>query len=57
MTRTYGDLPAKNTVYTPYICLVLANPTHSHPCGSCEKHKKMELIILDVKTPESVLRA
>jgi len=30
----YGDFPAKNTVYTPYIlctyeCMVLANPSHT----------------------------
>ena len=24
----YGDFPAKNTVYTPYIPMVLANPGH-----------------------------
>jgi hypothetical protein len=27
--RMYGDFPAKNTVFTPYIpeCMVLANPS------------------------------
>ena len=26
--RIFGDSPAQNTVYTPYIYMVLANPTH-----------------------------
>jgi hypothetical protein len=25
----FDDFPAKNTVYTPYIHMVLANPTHN----------------------------
>jgi hypothetical protein len=24
----YGNFPAKINVYTPYICMVLANPAH-----------------------------
>ena len=27
--RIFGDSPAKNTVYTPYIYMVLANPRYS----------------------------
>jgi hypothetical protein len=27
--RMFGDFSAKNTVYTPYLCMVLANPTHT----------------------------
>jgi len=26
--RIFGDFPAQNTVYTPYTCIVLANPAH-----------------------------
>jgi len=26
--RIFGDSPAKITVYTPYIYMVLANPSH-----------------------------
>jgi len=28
--RIYSDFPAKNTVYTPYIYMVLANPSHEY---------------------------
>jgi len=27
--RTFGDFPARNTVYTPYIYMVLANPRNT----------------------------
>jgi hypothetical protein len=36
--RTFGDLPARNTVFTPYIYMVLANPIYnslSHPALRC----------------------
>jgi len=26
--RIFGDSPAKHTLYTPYTCMVLANPIH-----------------------------
>jgi hypothetical protein len=26
--RIFGDFPAKKTIYTPYNCMVLTNPTH-----------------------------
>ena len=51
--RMFGGFPAKNTVYTPYIYMVLANPRHvqnhnsvrrascriavGHPCGWIEE--------------------
>ena len=31
--RMFGDLPSKNTVYTPYTYMVLANPTCKHSNG------------------------
>ena len=31
--RISGYFPAKHTVYTPRICMVLANPTHTHTCS------------------------
>jgi hypothetical protein len=26
--RIYGDIPAKNFVYAPYVCVVRGNPSH-----------------------------